>query len=93
MPAGGWVTARASGSQSVWPSMDSYSFAESAPIWFNAIGSTMPTSKVSAAKKLLKVLEVSEQRLKAGYGDTPTPNLSTHFGKARARLIAIIDGI
>jgi hypothetical protein len=70
--------------------MDSYPFAETSPFWFGAIGSTTTSAKVEAATKLLKALEVSEQRLKAGYGENPIPNLLGHFGKAREKLEAII---
>jgi len=92
VPKGGWVTARVSGSKSKWPSMDSYAFAESSPIWFQKIGSTMPNTKIEAANKLLKILVVSEQRLKNGYGENKTPNLSAHFSKAREKLMNIVAG-
>ena len=89
IPEGGWVTARVSGSKSEWPMMDSYIFAESSPIWFDEIGSTMPKAKIDAANKLLKILEVSEKRMKQGYGENQTPNLSDHFSKAREKLVRI----
>ncbi len=92
IPKGGWVTARVSGSNSEWPMMDSYAFAESSPIWFDEIGSTMPNAKIDAANKLLKILEVSEKRMKQGYGENQTPNLSEHFSKARKKLVRIIGG-
>jgi TolB protein len=90
IPKGGWVTARVSGGKSDWPMMDSYPFAETSPFWFGAIGSTTTSAKGESATKLLKALEVSEQRLKAGYGENPIPNLLGHFGKAREKLEAII---
>jgi TolB protein len=90
IPKGGWVTARVSGGKSDWPMMDSYPFAETSPFWFGAIGSTTTSAKVESATKLLKALEVSEQRLKAGYGENPIPNLLGHFAKAREKLEAII---
>jgi len=92
IPKGGWVTARVSGSNSEWPMMDSYAFAESSPIWFDEIGSTMPNAKIDAANKLLKILEVSEKRMKQGYGENQTPNLSEHFSKAKKKLVRIIGG-
>lgn len=91
VPSGGWITARVSGGESEWPMMDSYPFAESSPIWFGAKGSTMPVSKTESAKKLLNALNVSEQRLKDGYGENPIPNLLGHFDKARQKLLKIIE--
>jgi len=90
IPKGGWVTARVSGGKSDWPMMDSYPFAETLPFWLGDIGNKTTSAKVEAATKLLKALEVSEQRLKAGYGENPIPNLFSHFGKAREKLKAMI---
>ncbi|MFX0556509.1 CehA/McbA family metallohydrolase [Maribacter sp. CXY002] len=92
IPKGGWVTARVSGSKSVWPMMDSYIFAESSPIWLNEVGSTMPNAKIDAANKLLNILEISEKRMKLGYGDNKIPNLLNHFSKAREKLATIAAG-
>ncbi|MFH4966575.1 CehA/McbA family metallohydrolase [Gaetbulibacter sp. M240] len=86
IPKGGWVTARVIGNNSEWPMMDSYAFAESSPIWFNEVGSTMPEAKADAAKKLLKILDFSEQRMKQAYGNHKIPNLLDHFSKAREKL-------
>ena len=91
VPSGGWITARVSGGESEWPMMDSYPFAESSAIWFGAKGSTMPVSKIESAKKLLNALNVSEQRLKDGYGENPIPNLLGHFDNARQKLLKIIE--
>lgn len=91
IPEGGWVTARVSGTKSEWPMMDSFIFAESSPLWFNAIGSTMPNSKISGANKLLKILDTSEKLLKQGYGNNKIPNLEGHFSKAREKLVEIIS--
>jgi TolB protein len=91
IPKGGWITARVSGSNSEWPMMDSYAFAESSPIWIDAIGSTMPNAKINAAKKLLKILEISEKRMIQGYGDNKIPNLLNHFSKAREKLQNIVS--
>lgn len=90
IPKGGWITARVLGSNSEWPMMDSYAFAESSPIWINSIGSTMPNAKIGAAKKLLKTLEISEKRMKEGYGDNKIPNLLNHFSMAREKLQNIV---
>ncbi len=91
IPEGGWVTARVSGTKSEWPMMDSFIFAESSPIWFKNIGSTMPNTKISAANKLLKILDTSEKLLKQGYGDNQIPNLEGHFSKAKEKLVGIIS--
>ena len=91
VPFGGWVTARVSGGIVEWPLMDSYPFAESSPIWFNKIGSTDPTVSKQAAQDLLKLLLVSEKRLKNGYGENPIPKLLSHFDKAKQKLLEIID--
>lgn len=86
IPVGGWITARVSGGNVEWPLMDSYPYAETSPIWFNKIGSTNPTDKKQAAKDLLRLLNVSESRLKNGYGENPIPKLLNHFNKAKQYL-------
>ena len=91
IPEGGWVTARVSGGKSEWPMMDSYPFAETSPFWFGQVGSTSKTTKIEAARKLLIALNVSEQRLLAGYGENPIPNLLGHFAKARIKLENMIN--
>jgi TolB protein len=90
IPEGGWITARVSGTKSEWPMMDSFIFAESSPLWFNEIGSTMTNSKINAANKLLKILDTSKKRLKQGYEDGQIPNLEGHFSKAKEKLVRII---
>ena len=85
-PAGGWITARVLGENTGWPAMDSYLFAESSPVWFDKVGSMDPAAARQSAQNLLMVLEVAEKNLKAGYGNTPIPNLLEHFGKAKTRL-------
>jgi TolB protein len=92
IPDGGWITARVSGTKSEWPMMDSFIFAESSPLWFSQIGSTMPNSKISAANRLLKILDTSKESLKQGYGENQIPNLENHFSKAREKLVRIISG-
>jgi hypothetical protein len=39
----------------------------------------------------LIALDVSEQRLLAGYGENPIPNLLGHFAKARIKLENMIN--
>jgi TolB protein len=73
LPEGGWVTARAYGGDAQWPTMDSYSFAETNPVWIGQVGSTAPAAERRAARDLLRLLDVAEQRLRAGYGDAPIP--------------------
>ena len=91
VPEGGWVTARVTGDNPGWPAMDSYLFAESSPVWFVEVGSTDPVAASQSAKNLLMLLDVAETNLKAGYGNAPIPNLLEHFGKARARLQALVN--
>jgi len=91
IPAGGWVTARVSGGKTEWPMMGSYPFAESSPIWFGEIGSTTPSTKIESANKLLKALNVSEERLRKGYGQIPIPHLLGHFSKAREKLVIMVQ--
>lgn len=86
VPVGGWITARVLGPNSGWPAMDSYLFAESSPIWFGSVGTTDPAALRHSAGQLLMVLEVSEQEMKEGYGDSPIPNLLEHFALARKQL-------
>jgi len=91
VPPGGWVAARVYGGTTKWPFMDSYPFAESSPVWFNKVGSTDPSAAKQAARDLLQVLDVSEQRLKKGYGKAPIPNLRRHFAEARKKLKEITE--
>ena len=52
IPVGGWIAARATGGEAMWPSMDSYSFAHTSPIWINFVGSTEPNAKRVASEEL-----------------------------------------
>ncbi|HET6564237.1 MAG TPA: CehA/McbA family metallohydrolase [Xanthomonadales bacterium] len=90
VPSGGWITARVAGPNSGWPALDSYLFAETSPIWFGAVGSTEPAAMRQAAAKLLMILDVSEQNLREGYGESPIPNLLAHFALARERLESLV---
>jgi TolB protein len=42
LPADGWIAARARGGATVWPSIDSYPFAHTGPIWIGSVGSLDP---------------------------------------------------
>ena len=71
--------------------MDSYLYAESSPVWFGEVGSTDPVAASQSAQNLLMLLDVAEKNLKAGYGNTPIPNLLGHFEKARSRLQSVAN--
>ena len=86
LPEGGWVAARAVGGTTEWPSMASYPFAHTAPIWIGAVGSTEPTARTRAARELAEVLRVARNRLVIGYGDADIPNLLSRFDRARSQL-------
>lgn len=86
VPEGGWITARVTGENIGWPALNSSLFAETSPVWFGEIGSMDAAAARQSAQTLLMLLDVAEEDLKAGYGNTPIPNLLGHFGKARARL-------
>lgn len=88
LPGGGWVAVRAVGGQTEWPSMASYPFAHTAPVWIGEVGSTEPGPRARAARELAEVLRVARDRLVAGYGDADIPNLLARFDRARARLEA-----
>ncbi len=90
LPSGGWVAARAVGGETVWPSMDSYAFAHTGPVWIDHRGSTEPGARRAAAEELLAVLEVARNRLMAGYGDTPIPQLVARFDEAEQRLRTLV---
>ncbi len=86
LPQGGWVAARAVGGTTGWPSMASYPFAHTAPIWIGSVGSTEPGARTRAARELAETLRVARNRLVIGYGDADVPNLLSRFDRARARL-------
>lgn len=88
-PAGGWIAARVHGGKTVWPAMDSYPFAHTAPIWFGTVGSTDPAAAASAARDLLAALDVAEARITQGYAGTGTPVLLGRIEQARAKLRAM----
>jgi TolB protein len=86
VPPGGWIAARVHGGTTVWPAMDSYPFAHTAPLWFGSAGSTDPAAAARAAKDLLAALDVAESRIKTSYGDTATPLLLGRIAQARQKL-------
>jgi hypothetical protein len=53
------------------------------------VGSTAPAAERRAARDLLRLLDIAEQRLERGYGDTPIPELQAHFDEARVTLEAM----
>jgi TolB protein len=89
VPSGGWITARVTGTNTGWPALDSYLFAESSPVWFNAVGSTDPEVARESAETLLVALDTAEKDVKKGYGNAPIPKILGHFDKARERLQAM----
>jgi TolB protein len=86
VPAGGWMAARVHGGASEWPSMDSYPFAHTAPVWFGSAGTTDPAAAARAAKDLLAALDVAAARIKGSYGETETPALLGRLAEAREKL-------
>ena len=92
LPDGGWVGIRASGGETRWPSMDSYPFAHTAPVWIDHRGSFDEAARRTAAGELLQVLDASQNRLVEAYGDAEIPRLLQHFDAARTRLTALGAG-
>ncbi|HSR53110.1 MAG TPA: CehA/McbA family metallohydrolase [Acidobacteriota bacterium] len=86
LPQAGWVAVQARGGETLWPSMDSYPFAHTAPIWIGARGSTDPGAASASADQLLRILQVAHDRLRVGYQGTDIPNLEARFQQAREKL-------
>lgn len=86
LPAGGWIAARVHGGETVWPAMGSYPFAHTGPVWIGEVGSSDPAARARAAAELRDLLNVSEGRLVAAYGDG-APNIRAVFERARQRLV------
>lgn len=86
LPSAGWIAARARGSETRWPSMDTEPFAHTAPVWIGERGSADPDARREAARELLEVLIVARGRLRAGYAGTGIPRLEARFDEALARL-------
>ena len=89
LPAGGWIAARARGGATVWPSMDSYPFAHTGPIWIGSVGSFDPEAARASARELLAWLDVADKRLAEGYEGSPIPALVERFAEARRKLEAL----
>lgn len=85
-PAGGWIAARVHGGATAWPSMDSYPFAHTAPLWIGSVGSTDPVAGSRAARDLLAALDVAEERVRRSYEGTETPVLLGRLAQAREKL-------
>ncbi len=88
LPTGGWIAVRAvGGAVDQWPSMDSYAFAHTAPIWIGERGSTVATVKKAAAVELLAALDFAERTFRRAYQDSPAPVLTAHYQRAREILV------
>lgn len=87
LPIGGWVAARVSGPATrAWPGMSSYAYAHTSPVWIDRIGSTEPGARITAARDLLRALDVADQALAIGYTDADHPKLLAHYAAARRLL-------
>ena len=87
LPGAGWVAVRAVGDEAQgWPSMATYPFAHSAPVWIGETGSVDPDAERQAARDLLRVLDVSEARFEVAYAGEDAPRLRERFRRARAEL-------
>lgn len=91
VPVGGWIAARVYGESTKWPIMDSYNFAHTSPIWVGKIGSYDPKVRKESATLLLKMLELSWDRLVAGYKTNSVENQKKYFDQARAKLQRMIQ--
>ncbi len=85
-PEGGWIASRAFGGPTKWPSMASYPFAHSAPLWISRIGSTHKAPEQAAIRDLLKAILVAEKTLKGKWEQVPIPRIESRFQKARRLL-------
>jgi hypothetical protein len=85
-PAGGWMAARVGGGAVRWPVMDSYPFAHTGAPWFGRVGSTDPESARAAARDLLALMDVADERLADGYAGAEIPTLRERFARARRML-------
>lgn len=96
LPTGGWVAARTLGPGAVdgdttWPTMGSYPFAHTAPVWIAERGSSEPAARAAAAADLLRALEVATASLEQAYAGTPIPRLSQRFEEARQKIVALTE--
>lgn len=92
LPGGGWIAARAHGGPVSWPSMDSYPFAHTGPVWIGSRGSTDPDARRRAAGELLRMVLAQRERLIDGFAGAEIPRLLERFDRAEARLRAWVDG-
>ncbi len=86
LPTGGWIAARALGGETQWPSMDSYPFAHTAPLWIGTPGSTDPKAQTAAATDLLAALADAERRAHETYEGRDITALEERFAAARKKL-------
>jgi TolB protein len=70
--------------------MNQVVFAHTSPIWIDHVGSVDPAAARRAAADLTPVLDAAESRLRAAYGETPTPRIAREFRAARERLQAVM---
>lgn len=94
LPSGGWLAARAHGGVTTWPSMDSYPFAHTGPLWLGKVGSVEPQAERAAAERLLGLFALLRQRLDEGYppDKVPAPQLRQRFQRAEAILRERLSG-
>lgn len=89
LPAGGWIAARARGGEPVWPSMSTYAFAQSSPVWIGRVGSTDPVAMRRAAARLGPLLDAARAQVVTAYGgEANAPKILADFTAARAALDA-----
>ncbi|MGB3542213.1 CehA/McbA family metallohydrolase [Rubrivirga sp.] len=87
LPKAGWVAFRAVGERTAdWPSMASYPFAHTAPVWIGEVGSVDAASSRSAARDLLRVFNESEASFEVAYQDVEAPDLRDRYRRAREAL-------
>ncbi len=86
LPEGGWVAARVHGETSVWPVMNSRTFAHTGPIWIDKAGSTQPQTRRRAAQDLLPLVVEAKRRLESTYAPAQVPKIKATYDEALARL-------
>ena len=87
LPEAGWVAVRAwSDELAGWPTMATYPFAHTAPVWIGEEGSVLPQAQQQAARDLLRILDVSESRFEMAYQGADAPRLRARFAAARSAL-------
>ncbi len=87
LPNAGWVAIRAVGDEPAdWPSMATYPFAHTAPVWIGEVGSVDAPSSRSAARDLLRVFDESDASFEVAYQGVEAPRLRDRYRRARAEL-------